>query len=237
MLELFGFDGLERAKIPTASAGDIIVFSGIDDLAISDTLCPRDRTGGAARAGRRRTDDQHDVPGQQIAVRRQDGKFLTSRQISERLDQELKHNVALRVDPTEDPDKFRVSGSRRVAPVRADRNDASRGFRAGGVAARGHHARRDGVRQEPWEQLTVDFEEAYQGAVMTRLASRKGELLSIVPDGKGRVRLDYRIPTRGLIGFRTEFLTATSGTGLIYHVFEQYDRTCRKSSGSATTAY
>ena len=89
----------------------------------------------------------------------------------------------------------------------------------------------DGVKLEPWEQLTVDFEESYQGGVMTRLADRKGELLAMVPDGKGRVRLDYRIPTRGLIGFRTEYLTATSGTGLMYHVFEKYDRYIQSELG------
>ena len=154
----------------------------------------------------------------------QDGKFLTSRQIRERLEQELKHNVALRVVPTEDPDKFRVSGRGELHLSVLIETMRREGYELAVSRPEVILHEEDGVQTEPWEQLTVDFEEDYQGAVMTRLASRKGELLAMLPDGKGRVRLDYRIPTRGLIGFRTEYLTATSGTGLIYHVFDKYDR-------------
>jgi len=154
----------------------------------------------------------------------QDGKFLTSRQIRERLDQELKHNVALRVVNTEDPDKFRVSGRGELHLSVLIENMRREGFELAVSRPEVIFHEEDGVKLEPWEQLTVDCEDAYQGAVMTRLADRKGELQAILPDGKGRVRLDYRIPTRGLIGFRTEYLTATAGTGLMYHVFEKYDR-------------
>jgi GTP-binding protein len=224
VLELYGFDGLERRKIPTASAGDIIVFSGIDDLAISDTLCPRDQPEGLPPLAVDEPTISMTFQVNKSPFAGQDGKYLTSRQISERLDQELKHNVALRVEPTEDPDKFRVSGRGELHLSVLIETMRREGFELAVSRPEVIIHEQDGVRMEPWEQLTVDLEEAYQGAVMTRLASRKGELLSIVPDGKGRVRLDYRIPTRGLIGFRTEFLTATSGTGLIYHVFDQYDR-------------
>jgi GTP-binding protein len=153
-----------------------------------------------------------------------EGKFLTSRQIRERLEQELKHNVALRVAPTDDPDKFRVSGRGELHLSVLIENMRREGFELSVSRPEVILHESDGVRLEPWEQLTVDLDEDYQGAVMSRLAERKGELLDILPDGKGRVRLDYRIPTRGLIGFRTEYLTATCGTGLIYHVFEKYDR-------------
>jgi GTP-binding protein len=215
VLELYGFEGLERKKIPSASAGDIIVFSGIDDLAISDTLCPRDKPEG--------------LPALTFQVNKspfagKEGKFLTSRQISERLQQELKHNVALRVVNTEDPDKFRVSGRGELHLSVLIENMRREGFELAVSRPEVIFHEEGGARLEPWEQLTVDCEDTYQGAVMTRLADRKGELQAIIPDGKGRVRLDYRIPTRGLIGFRTEYLTATAGTGLMYHVFEKYDR-------------
>ena len=154
----------------------------------------------------------------------QDGKFLTSRQIRERLDQELKHNVALRVADTDDPDKFRVSGRGELHLSVLIETMRREGFELAVSRPEVIMHEVDGEQQEPWEQLTVDFDEAFQGGVMSRLAERKGELLDMIPDGKGRVRLDYSIPTRGLIGFRTEYLTATSGTGLIYHVFDKYDR-------------
>jgi GTP-binding protein len=160
-----------------------------------------------------------------------EGKFLTSRQIRERLDQELKHNVALRVVPTEDPDKFRVSGRGELHLSVLIETMRREGYELAVSRPEVILHEVDGVKTEPWEQLTVDFEEDYQGAVMTKLAGRKGELLAMLPDGKGRVRLDYRIPTRGLIGFRTEYLTATSGTGLIYHVFEKYDRYIQETLG------
>jgi GTP-binding protein len=198
------------------------VFSGIDKLGISDTLC----------------DPAHEEPLPALSIDEptvnmtfqvnkspfagQDGKYLTSRQIRERLDQELKHNVALRVDNTADPDKFRVSGRGELHLSVLVETMRREGFEL--AVSRPEVIMRDvdGVEHEPWEQLTVDFDEEYQGAVMTRLADRKGELQNMFPDGKGRIRLDYKIPTRGLIGFRTEYLTATSGTGLIYHVFDTY---------------
>jgi GTP-binding protein len=224
ILELFGFHGLERQKIPSASAGDIIVFSGIEDLAISDTLCPRDHPEGLPSLAVDEPTITMTFQVNKSPFVGQDGKFLTSRQIRERLEQELKHNVALRVTPTEDPDKFRVSGRGELHLSVLIETMRREGFELAVSRPEVIFHEVDGVRLEPWEQLTVDFQEDYQGTVMNRLAERKGELLAMMPDGKGRIRLDYRIPTRGLIGFRTEYLTATSGTGLIYHVFDKYDR-------------
>lgn len=161
----------------------------------------------------------------------QDGKYLTSRQIKERLDQELKHNVALRVAETDDPDKFRVSGRGELHLSVLIETMRREGYELAVSRPEVIMHEVDGEQQEPWEQLTVDFDEEFQGGVMSRLAERKGELLDMIPDGRGRVRLDYRIPTRGLIGFRTEYLTATSGTGLIYHVFDKYDRKVKSDIG------
>jgi GTP-binding protein len=224
VLELFGFHGLERRKRQSAGAGDIIVFSGIENLAISDTLCPRDQIEGLPALAIDEPTISMTFQVNKSPFAGQDGKFLTSRQIGERLEQELKHNVALRVEPTEDPDKFRVSGRGELHLSVLIETMRREGYELAVSRPEVIVHEEDGVKLEPWEQLTVDFEESYQGAVMTRLAERKGELLAMMPDGKGRVRLDYRIPTRGIIGFRTEYLTATSGTGLIYHVFDKYDQ-------------
>ena len=222
VLELFGFHGLKRQKAETASAGDIVVFSGIDKLGISDTLCDPDHEEPLPAL----TIDEPTV-NMTFQVNKspfagQDGKYLTSRQIRERLDQELKHNVALRVDDTSDPDKFRVSGRGELHLSVLVETMRREGFELAVSRPEVIMHDVDGAEHEPWEQLTVDFDEEHQGGVMTRLADRKGELQNMFPDGKGRIRLDYKIPTRGLIGFRTEYLTATSGTGLIYHVLDEY---------------
>ena len=223
LVELYGFEGLQRNKIDAAGAGDIVMFSGIEDLRISDTVCAREHPEALPTL-------QIDEPTISMTFQvnkspfaGHEGKYLTSRQIRERLDQELKHNVALRVENTSDPDKFRVSGrgelhlSVLIETMRREQYELA--------VSRPEVIEREinGEIYEPWEQLTVDFGEDYQGAVMSRLAERKGELVSMLPDGRGRVRLDYRIPARGLIGFRTEYLTATAGTGLLDHVFDRYD--------------
>jgi GTP-binding protein len=222
LMELYGFEGLERRPITEAGAGDIVVFSGIDDLQISDTVCAR----GAAEALPPLKVDEPTIT-MTFQVNKspfagKEGKFLTSRQIRERLHQELKHNVALRVEDTGDPDRFRVSGRGELHLSVLIENMRREGYEL--AVSRPAVIERvvDGAVHEPWEQLTVDFADQYQGGVMTRLAERKGELISMMPDGRGRVRLDYRIPARGLIGFRTEYLTATAGTGLLYHIFDGY---------------
>ena len=224
ILELFGYHGLERQKRESVTAGDIVVFSGIDDLAISDTLCPRDHPEGLPALAIDEPTISMTFQVNKSPFAGQDGKYLTSRQIRERLEQELKHNVALRVEATDDPDKFRVSGRGELHLSVLIESMRREGFELAVSRPEVIIHEEGDVKLEPWEQLTVDFGESYQGAVMTRLAARQGRLLEMNPDGKGRVRLDYRIPTRGLIGFRTEYLTATSGTGLLYHVFEKYDQ-------------
>jgi GTP-binding protein len=222
--ELYGFMGLERYRVDDAGAGDIVVFSGIDELFISDTVCDREHPEGLPPL-------QVDEPTISMTFQvnkspfaGKEGKFLTSRHIRERLDRELKHNVALRVEETDDPDKFRVSGRGELHLSVLIENMRREGYELAVSRPEVIEQVIDGQTCEPWEQLTVDFEATYQGAVMSRLAERRGELLTMQPDGTGRLRLEYRIPARGLIGFRTEYLTATAGTGLIYHVFEKYDR-------------
>jgi GTP-binding protein len=231
ILELFGFHGLLRQKRQSAGAGDIVVFSGIEDLSISDTLCPRDQPDGLPALAVDEPTISMTFQVNKSPFVGKDGKFLTSRQIRERLEQELKHNVALRVAPTGDPDKFRVSGRGELHLSVLIESMRREGFELAVSRPEVIIHEENGVKLEPWEQLTVDFAEDYQGAVMSRLAERKGELLAMFPDGKGRVRLDYRIPTRGLIGFRTEYLTVTSGTGLLYHIFEKYDRYIEETIG------
>jgi len=214
--------GLKREEIPEAQAGDIIAFTGVDPLNISDTLCEPNKVEALPPL----TVDEPTVS-MTFQVNKspfagKDGKFLTSRQIGERLEQELLHNVALHVDPTDDPDKFRVSGRGELHLSILIETMRREGYELGVSRPEVIFKEIDGVRSEPYEQLTVDVEEQHQGGVMERLGTRGGEIKNMVPDGKGRVRLDYVIPARGLIGFRTEFLTATQGTGLMYHVFEKY---------------
>ncbi len=222
IMQVFGFLGLDRQEVPEAQAGDIIAFTGIDDLDISDTLCSPD----AAEPLPPLTVDEptvsmtFQVNSSPFAGR--DGKFVTSRQIRERLMRELKHNVALRVEETDDPDKFRVSGRGELHLSILIENMRREGYELGVSRPEVIVREVEGRREEPYEQLTVDIEEEHQGTVMEMLGARGGELTDMIPDGKGRVRLDYIIPARGLIGMRTEFLTATRGTGLLYSVFDHY---------------
>ena len=222
ILQILGFLGLERVEVPEAMAGDIIAFTGVGELNISDTLTDP----ATPEALPPLTVDEptvsmtFQVNTSPFAGR--DGKFVTSRQIRDRLQRELIHNVALRVEPTDDPDKFRVSGRGELHLSVLIENMRREGYELGVSRPEVIIKEIDGIKQEPYEQLTVDVEENAQGSVMEKLGARGGELQNMVPDGKGRVRLDYIIPSRGLIGFRTEFMTATSGTGLLYHVFDHY---------------
>jgi len=222
ILQIMGFLGLERVEVDEAQAGDIIAFTGIEELSISDTLCHPEKPEALPPL----TVDEptvsmtFQVNNSPFAGR--DGKFVTSRQIRDRLQRELVHNVALRVDETGEPDKFRVSGRGELHLSILIENMRREGFELGVSRPEVIVKKVDGVLQEPYEQLTVDVEEQHQGTVMEKLGMRGGDLKNMMPDGKGRVRLDYIIPARGLIGFRTEFLTATQGTGLLYNVFDHY---------------
>ena len=220
--QVFGFLGLERIEVPEAQAGDIIAFTGIDKLGISDTLCDP----AAVEAMPPLTVDEPTVS-MTFQVNNspfagKDGKYVTSRNIHERLQRELIHNVALRVDDTGDPDKFRVSGRGELHLAILIETMRREGFELGVSRPEVILREVDGEQQEPYEQVTVDVEDSHQGTIMEKLGERGGELTDMMPDGKGRVRLDYTMPSRGLIGFRTEFLTGTQGTGLIYSVFSHY---------------
>ncbi|MFB9066892.1 translational GTPase TypA [Pseudofulvimonas gallinarii] len=222
LLQVLGFMGLERTEVEEAQAGDIIAINGLETLGISDTLCHPD----APEALPAMTVDEptismfFKVNNSPFAGR--EGKFLTSRQIRDRLTRELMHNVALRVEDTEDPDTFKVSGRGELHLSILIENMRREGFELAVSRPEVILHVEDGVTKEPYEQLVVDLEENFQGAVMERLGLRKGQLRNMVPDGNGRVRLEYLIPARGLIGFQTEFRTLTAGTGLLFHVFDHY---------------
>ncbi len=222
LMNLYGFDGLQRLPVEKAGAGDIVVFSGIEDLQISDTVCDRNAPDPlpALKVDQPTISMTFQVNKSPFAG--QEGKFLTSRQIQARLLQERKHNVALRVEETSDPDKFQVSGRGELHLAILIETMRREGFELAVSRPTVIEREENGVRLEPWEQVTVDFAEEFQGAVMTQLAERKGEILNMMPDGRGRMRLEYRIPARGLIGFRTQYLTITAGTGLLYSVFDSY---------------
>jgi GTP-binding protein len=222
ILQIFGFLGLERVEVPEANAGDIIAFTGIDDLHISDTLCDPNAVEALAPLSVDEPTVSMTFQVNTSPFAGKDGKFVTSRQIKERLDKELLHNVALRVQETDDPDRFRVSGRGELHLSVLIENMRREGFELGVSRPEVIIREVEGQKEEPFEQVTVDVEEAHQGAIMEKLGSRGGELKDMMPDGKGRVRLDYTIPSRGLIGLRTEFLTATQGTGLLYSVFDHY---------------
>ncbi|MDZ3837440.1 MAG: translational GTPase TypA [Rhodospirillales bacterium] len=222
ILQILGFQGLERIERDDASAGDIIAFTGIDGIKISETICDPDAVEPLAplvvdEPTVSMTFQVNDSP-----LGGREGKYVTSRTLRDRLDQELLHNVALRVDPGETPDKFKVSGRGELHLAILIETMRREGYELAISRPEVILKTIDGEVCEPWETLTVDVEEASQGAVMEKLGQRRAELRDMVPDGQGRVRLDYTIPSRALIGFRPEFMTITSGTGLMYHAFERY---------------
>ena len=222
ILQILGFDGLERVETERAVSGDIVAVTGLDALGISDTLCDPDSVEALPvlsidQPTLSMTFQVNDSP---FAGR--EGKFVTSRNLKERLERELIHNVALRVEPMKDPDKFRVSGRGELHLSILVENMRREGYEL--AISRPEVIMREeaGVTHEPFETLTVDVEEAYQGRVRENLGERRAQLRDMLPDGRGRVRLDYLITSRGLIGFRSEFLTSSSGTGLMYHAFDHY---------------
>jgi GTP-binding protein len=222
VLQILGFQGIERIEFPEASAGDIIAFTGIDKLGISDVICDPNAVEPLPplKVDEPTMSMTFQVNTSPFAGR--EGKYVTSRQVRERLQRELIHNVALRIEDSEDPDKFKVSGRGELHLSILIENMRREGYELAVSRPEVIVREIDGELCEPYEQLTVDVEEQHQGAIMEKLGERRGDLLDMQPDGKGRVRMDYLIPARGLIGFQTEFLTTTSGTGLIYHVFDRY---------------
>ena len=221
VMQVLGFQGLERVEKDEATAGDIIAFTGIDPLDISDTLCDPENVEALPALSVDEPTISMTFQPNTSPFAGKEGKYVTSRNIWDRLQQELKHNVALRVEQLEG-ERFRVSGRGELHLSVLIENMRREGYEVavGRPEVIIHEV--DGVKEEPYEQLAVDIEEQHQGAVMEALGERKADLKNMVPDGKGRVRLDYVIPSRGLIGFRTEFLTLTSGTGLLFSVFDHY---------------
>ncbi len=222
MLKLYGFNGLERIEVESANAGEIIAFCGIDKLQISETLCDPANIDAlpALSIDEPTVSMTFQVNNSPFAGK--EGKFITTRQIRDRLDKELQHNVALRVATTDDPDKFKVSGRGELHLSILIENMRREGFEMGVSRPEVIIKEIDGVKSEPFEYVTIEVEDRHQGTIMEKLGDRKGELKDMVPDGKGRIRLEYIVPSRGLLGFQTEFLTATSGSGLFYHVFDHY---------------
>ncbi|MDP6973571.1 MAG: translational GTPase TypA [Gammaproteobacteria bacterium] len=220
--QLLGFHGLERHETDYAAAGDIVGVVGIENISISDTICDPSKVEALPPLS-------VDEPTVSMAFRVNDspfagldGKYITSRNIKERLDKELIYNVALRVEDTEDPSEFLVSGRGELHLSILIETMRREGFEVSVGRPQVILREIDGVICEPFENLAVDVESRHQGSVMEKLGERKAELKNMAPDGSGRVKLDFVIPARGLIGFRTDFLTATTGTGLMYSSFESY---------------
>ncbi|MCG3201898.1 MAG: GTP-binding protein TypA/BipA [Gammaproteobacteria bacterium] len=222
LLQVLGFYGLERVPMEEAAAGDIVAVSGIEGIRISDTLCDPAHPEALPRLSVDEPTVSMTFQVNDSPSAGRDGKFVTSRQIRERLERELIHNVALRVEDTGDPSSFLVSGRGELHLSILIENMRREGYELAVGRPKVIYKHIEGVVHEPYEQLAVDVEEQSQGGVMEKLGSRRGELVNMMPDGKGRVRLEYMIPSRGLIGFRTEFMTLTSGTGLMYHTFDSY---------------
>ena len=220
--QIFVFHGLERVEWEEAAAGQIIAFTGLDELHISDTLCHPEAVEAlpALVVDEPTITMTFQVNDSPFAGR--EGKYVTSRNLRERLERELLHNVALRVEPTDDQDKFKVSGRGELHLSILVENMRREGFELAISRPEVIEKTIDGEAREPWETLALDVEEGHQGTVMEKLGQRRGELRDVVSDGKGRVRLDYLVPSRGVIGLRSEFLTATSGSGLMYHAFDHY---------------
>jgi len=222
ILQVMGYMGLERIEVPEASAGDIICITGIEDLHISDTLCdPKHPEARPALSVDEPTVSMtFQVNNSPFAGK--DGKFVTSRNIRERLQRELLHNVALRVEDTESPDKFKVSGRGELHLSVLIETMRREGFELGVSRPEVILKEEDGVIAEPYEEVSIDVQDEHQGGIMEALGLRKGELKNMTSDGKGRVRLDYVVPSRGMIGFRSQFMTQTSGTGIMTSTFSHY---------------
>ncbi|UJF24473.1 translational GTPase TypA [Suttonella sp. R2A3] len=222
VLQIFKFLGLEKVEVDSAAAGDIISFTGIDPLYISDTLCDPNHVEALPSLSVDEPTMSMTFQVNTSPFAGREGKFVTSRQIKERLDRELIHNVALRVQDMDDPDKFKVSGRGELHLSILIETMRREGYELGVSRPEVIFKEVDGEVHEPYEFVVLDIDEVHQGGVMERMGERKAELKNMVPDGKGRMRLEYIIPTRGLIGFQTEFMTLTSGSGLKFQTFDHY---------------
>ncbi|MBR6000798.1 MAG: translational GTPase TypA [Oxalobacter sp.] len=220
--QVLSFKGLERKVIDEASAGDIILINGIEDIDIGSTLCDPETPDALPMLNIDEPTLTMNFMVNTSPFAGREGKFVTSRQLRERLERELKSNVALRVSPTDDDTVFEVSGRGELHLTILIENMRREGYELAVSRPRVVYKTIDGVKHEPYEALTVDVDEENQGGVMEELGRRRGDLQDMQPDGRGRVRLEYRIPARGLIGFQSEFMTLTRGTGIMSHVFDGY---------------
>jgi GTP-binding protein len=218
-----GYLGLQRHEVDSADAGDIVAITGVGELKISDTVCDPNNVVALPPLSVDEPTVTMTFQVNNSPFAGQEGKFVTSRNILERLQHELIHNVALKVEeiPT-DPDKFRVSGRGELHLGILIENMRREGYELAVSRPEVILKQVDGVTHEPYESVTIDVEEQHQGSIMEQLGTRKGELTNMAPDGKGRIRMDFMIPSRGLIGFQTDFMTMTSGSGLMYHTFDHY---------------
>ncbi|MFZ5502086.1 MAG: translational GTPase TypA [Pseudomonadota bacterium] len=220
--QVLGFQGLDRIQVDSAEAGDIIIISGLEEIGIGVTVCDKENPVGLPVMGVDEPTLTMDFMVNTSPLAGTEGKFVTSRQIRDRLTKELLTNVALRVEDTGDADVFRVSGRGELHLTILLENMRREGFEMAVAKPRVVYKEINGEKCEPYENLTIDLEDGHQGAVMEEIGRRRGELTNMESDGQGRTRLEYRIPARGLIGFQSDFMTMTRGTGLISHVFDDY---------------
>ena len=220
--EVKGFKGLDRVSTTKAEAGDIICISGIDNLCISDTICDMNNVEALPPLSVDEPTVSMTFQVNNSPFAGKEGKFVTSRNIKDRLEKELIHNVALRVEPGESPEKFKVSGRGELHLSVLIESMRREGFEMAIGKPEVVQKMVDGELQEPYEQVMIDIEEEHSGAIMSEMGTRKAEMTNMVPDGKGRTRLEFIMPARGLIGFRSDFLTMTSGSGILTNTFDHY---------------
>ncbi len=222
ILEVKGFHGLQRVPVTEAAAGDIVCISGIDGLGISDTLCDPSAVEALPPLSVDEPTVSMTFQVNDSPFAGKEGKYVTSRNIKDRLEKELIHNVALRVEQGDSPEKFKVSGRGELHLSVLIENMRREGFEMGISKPQVVVKEINGELQEPYEQVVIDIEEAHQGSIMEEMGNRRAEMTNMVPDGKGRVRLEFIAPARGLIGFRGQFLTLTSGSGILTNIFDHY---------------
>jgi len=220
--EVKGYHGLHRVVVPEATAGDIVCITGLETLHISDTLCVATNVEALPPLSIDEPTVSMTFQVNNSPFAGKEGKFVTSRNIAERLEKELIHNVALRVEPGDSPEKFKVSGRGELHLSVLIETMRREGFEMGVGRPEVVQKEVDGEIQEPYEQVMIDVEEQHQGPIMSEMGDRRAEMTNMVPDGKGRVRLEFMMPARGLIGFRSDFMTMTSGSGILTNVFDHY---------------
>ena len=224
ILQVMGYNGLERNEVTEAQAGDIVCITGIDKLNISDTICSTDKIEAleALSVDEPTVSMTFQVNDSPFAGR--EGKYISSRNLKERLEQELIHNVALKVEQGDSPDKFKVSGRGELHLSVLIENMRREDYELGVSKPEVIQKEVNGEIHEPFEQIVIDIEEQHQGSVMEEMGIRKADLQNMEPDGKGRIKLEFLAPSRGMIGFRSSFLTMTSGTGIMTSVFDHYGK-------------